>query len=115
MTLLKKLVKEVARLRSRYHVEHSLTARKDVINQALELFIVDLVELELPRHELLNEVPVQEGEAVVDYMSIKGEGVPIFAVAIVDCEKLRVNFESSILLLHQAELLVDLVLPLQTF
>jgi len=68
-----------------------LPAREDVIDQALELFIVDLVELEPPRHELLYEVPVQEGEAVVDDMSIEGEGVPFFPVAIVNCKELRVN------------------------
>jgi hypothetical protein len=92
-----------------------LPSWKDVIDQALELLIVDLVELELSRHELLNEVPVQEGEAVVDDMSIEGKWVPFFPVAIVDCEELRVHIESNILLLHQAELLVYLVLSLQTF
>jgi hypothetical protein len=92
-----------------------LPAREDIIDQALELLIVDLIELELPRNELLYEVPVQEGKAVVDDMSIEGEGVPFFAVAIVYCKELRVNLKSNILLLHQAELLIDLVLPLQTF
>jgi hypothetical protein len=115
VTLLEELVKEVTRLRSRHQVQHSLTAREDVIDQALELLIVNLVELELPRDELLNEVPVQEGEAVVDYMSIEGEGIPFFSVAIVDCEELRINFESNFLVIHKAELLVNLILPLQTF
>jgi hypothetical protein len=49
---------------------------------------------------------------VVDDISIEGEGAPIFSVVIVDCKELRVHIESKILLLHQAELLVYLVLPL---
>jgi hypothetical protein len=95
-------------------VQDGISAGEDVIDQALELLDVDLVDLDSALLQLLHQVPMQEGEALVDHKTVELQ-VPIIIpghVVVVDCEQFRVEL-LLLSALHDLRGLVPLVLPLQ--
>ena len=93
-------------------VQDSVTTREYVVYKAFKLFNVDLLDLHGPPLELLYQVPMQEGETLINNVSV--ELIVIIHIQVIDCEELCVKL-IPLSLFHQLSSLVALVFSFQAF